>query len=272
MRARELRGSQRFTLALVVLVALVVLATVSGARMLLSWGDRSASCAVAGTYSDSLSANRLRLAEIDRLLTRYDLSQADQIWVQLERRKKASAAEVMAFDSMRVLRNAFEDSLPWSTRRQPDEAPPTYSLDNPFTQRERITRSLDALKRLGADAHKIEEFLDNELLTPVTSDSRQPRGSTSAVHAPGTSAAAHGPGAWRPLETLRGASGSTIDSRLEWHDTALVSQRLTGYRAICSANRRAMTRWSLLFFGSVLALVAGWWLVMHPGRARQAPR
>jgi hypothetical protein len=60
---------------LLMLTVLAAVAVVSGVKLILSWADRSASCPFASTYSDSLVANRVRLAAIDRLLARYDLSQ-----------------------------------------------------------------------------------------------------------------------------------------------------------------------------------------------------
>ena len=239
------------------LTVLATVAVVSGVKLILSWADRSASCPFASTYSDSLVANRVRLAAIDRLLARYDLSQADRIFFVLGGKRKASAAELMEFDLARIRRNAFEDSLPENAGRMPEEAPPTYSIENPFTQRARLARSVEALKHLGADAADVASFLEYEGLTPV-GDSAQSGGGTSPVHAKGAFHAASGPDAQHLFETGQGDSALKTYPALEWYNTLLIARRLAGYRAECAEYRRELAIWLSILLGALMSLVVGW--------------
>lgn len=244
---------------------LALIAGTAGLSTFLAATDRGI-CAAASTYSDSLRASRGRLAGIDRVLGRYDFSRADDPLVMLKRRRAGFEADNplarivdatgyeanrSSSDSLRERADAkaspSDDSA--TSRKRPRSA---YSVENPFTERARVVRTLIALRKQGADSSTVKAYLgEREFLSP---EGRSAGTATMPIDSEPSYLS-------RPSQ-----SGSAFD--LLPYDSVSVAGLARSYSVRCSAFRRGVMIAVPALFASLVTLFMVWWW-WFGGRARK---
>lgn len=231
-------------------------------------GDGSYACGAA--YADSLQANRRRLAGIDHLLSRYDLSQADDPLVMLRKaqrdvefqnpfdgnferaRARARARERAALGdetlAEKIARLEAQHAAPKGDETLAEKMArvrlelkgvPPYSPDNPYTERARVFASLDAMKRQGADSNDVDNYLRrNEQLSPSdTTIPMKPRRSMEGIVA--------------AVETRM------VDSI--WYDTAYLARSASVSSGQCFKSRAGLAVSLPALIALITLLFAVWW-------------
>jgi hypothetical protein len=218
-----------------------VLAAGLGLIVAAASGDGSSGCGTAN--ADSLQANRRRLSGIDHLLSRYDLSQADDPLVMLRR----TPSEAESSDPSTEIGRARARARVRQREREILKGAPPYSPDNPYTEWARVVANLDAMKRQGADSDAVNAYLrEYEKLSPTVG----PAGKSTR----------------RPMEEIVASAEASVDSI--WYDTLHLARSASLASAQCFKSRAGLAVALPAFTVFVTLLFAAWW-AWFGGRARK---